>query len=227
MKSEQTIEVQSAAAAVRTIYEGLSNELRSGKSRRMESGQGGDGKPLKGPQIERLKVLARKVRDAQVSLGDRFFKLCAYIRKEQLHPETTRNALKAAGLHAARISEIFKVANASPEIFNDYKRRLIGFKLALSQARAVEHQGEAAEIAVWHRWFAQFDRLSIEKLPPSRIHDLNGTALAVWKHEEVGEKKFTFDQDNWRVTVERKMKPKTRQKKKAKPDEKSGTDSSN
>lgn len=180
-----------------------------------------------GPAIAKLRWLGKQVASAQATLGTRFFKLCSHIRKTQLHPETVRNILKVQGLNASRVSEILKVANSSPQIFSDYKRRLIGFKLALSHARGEERNGEQAQIAVWHRFYAQFDRISEKEFPPQRIHDLNGRVLLAWRHDEVNGDKITFDQDHWCVTVERKNKPKTRQKAKVKVNEKSGPNTGN
>jgi len=62
-------------------------------------------------------------------------KVCQEMRLADLNPAQRRVVLTYAGWNKVRISEIGRIVDAPPKIFEAYMQRVIGFRLALDEAR--------------------------------------------------------------------------------------------
>jgi len=83
----------------------------------------------------RLRGLAREaIRAASEAMG-KYWELVVYIRENQIPPAAVRKALIAEGFADSRVSEVIKVISAPPKVYEDYKAKVIGFRLALQRSR--------------------------------------------------------------------------------------------
>ena len=93
-------------------------------------------KPVHAEIVSRTVEAQQKTAEAAIC----YMELCVAIHNAKLLPKTARALMLAGGLPPSRASEILSVAGASPAIFRDYVKRLIGFKSALEQARGEKRQ---------------------------------------------------------------------------------------
>jgi hypothetical protein len=87
--------------------------------------------------IEGLRTVASQALDAAKVALDAYWRLCVFIREKQLTPVTVNKVLKELGYGEVRISEIKRVSFSSDKIFEEFRKKTIGFRLALKEARKV------------------------------------------------------------------------------------------
>jgi len=79
--------------------------------------------------------LAMEVVEAEVSTGDKYYKLCTFIREHKVLEVTVRREMELVGFRGSRISEVLKVCAADKATWEGYYSRLFSFKRALLLVR--------------------------------------------------------------------------------------------
>jgi hypothetical protein len=83
--------------------------------------------------IAKLEKLADELIETMKQSLVSFFAVCEAAR--DLDKKAVRHVLREKKFDESRISEILRVAHSTPEIWEQYKTKAIGFKLALKKAR--------------------------------------------------------------------------------------------
>jgi hypothetical protein len=155
--------------------------------------------------VAEVKGLAILIKTTSDDLRDKYFQLCKLIRKSQPSPQFLTETLKSCDWRDERISEIKTVCFCSDEVWSDYEKRFLGFKLALQKARGEKLASLAKETRNLHLFFASFDRLfARRKQLPKHFYESNDRALCMWAKGEIPEKGKEFELDHYRVRVELK-----------------------
>ncbi|OAM88049.1 hypothetical protein AW736_21320 [Termitidicoccus mucosus] len=99
--------------------------------------------------MAKLRQLAMELQASMADAVGKYIAVCDHIRKAQLMPVTVTAELKQLGFADSRISEIKRVSMVSDVVWEQYKSRTIGFKVALDIARqeAIEEAEEAKKEA--------------------------------------------------------------------------------
>jgi len=79
--------------------------------------------------------LAMDVVTAEVATGDKYFRLCSYIREKKVLEVTVRREMEECGFRGSRISEVLKVCSAPKDVWEGYLGKLFSFKKALLLVR--------------------------------------------------------------------------------------------
>jgi len=85
--------------------------------------------------VNGLRQVAAEALEAATKALDAYWRLCVFIREKQLTPVSVNKVLKELGYGEVRISEIKRVSFSSDKIFEEYRKKAIGFRLALKEAR--------------------------------------------------------------------------------------------
>jgi hypothetical protein len=88
--------------------------------------------------IKALRKAAHDFRDSVEKAQNKYWALCVLIRERQISPEAVQRELAEVGFRPERISEIKKVCFAPAALFEEFKARKVGFRLALARAREEE-----------------------------------------------------------------------------------------
>lgn len=163
--------------------------------------------PAKVDVLIEFRVRINLVSEAKADLGGKYLKLCEYIRENYLTPEVVRRELDRAGYPKPTIAEICRVSFVSNEIFNDFKNRIIGFKVALKRSRA-DLTAEQKMRRQWNELVRKFENNFRRTKQP--YYEGPSSVVCMWKHRDFKENKLEIDLTGYRVTVERK--PKTEKK---------------
>lgn len=115
-----------------------------------------------------LAGLAAKVQCLHDELGNAYYNLCIWIREKQISPKGVSVILQLMGFRKERVAEIKRVCFCSEELWNDYRRRWIGFRSALRMARREKTEGGKG---AWLRAF-------------SKMEKLQGDAIETWVGQE-------------------------------------------
>lgn len=94
--------------------------------------------------ISGLKKRAVDALTAAEKALNKYWELLVYIRDNQIPPPVVSQQLKEAGYQDSRVAEVKRVAFCSPQLFDQYRNRAIGFRLALGKAREEAGAGKAA-----------------------------------------------------------------------------------
>ncbi|MBI3417225.1 MAG: hypothetical protein HY043_18195 [Verrucomicrobia bacterium] len=136
------------------------------------------------PNGAELCELAREMVAAAAVLRTKYLALCDWITKHQPTPKMVTNELSAAGVRTQQIAEVKRVCFTSTELYQDFVKRFVGFKVALSRERAKKREGEEALQYKWNRLLSTFEKLTHEGPPPMPYHSANGVHLFVWSDEQ-------------------------------------------
>lgn len=93
----------------------------------------------------KLQKLADEIVAAMVATGDKWLKLCTYIRENQVTPKLVAHELGQKGFSKVQISKINKVANAPEEHWSKFAARTLGFKKVLELSRGNVQKEIAAQ----------------------------------------------------------------------------------
>jgi hypothetical protein len=115
--------------------------------------------------VAKLRQLATELQASMVDAVGKYIAVCEHIREAQLMPLTVTRELKQLGFADSRISEIKRVSMVSDAIWEQYKNRTIGFKIALDIAR--QETFEAAEKAKKEAESMQGDIFSGQLVQPA------------------------------------------------------------
>lgn len=107
---------------------------------------GGDAaKGVELAHARKLQKLADEVVQAMVATGDKWLKLCTYIRENKVAPKLVAHELGQKGFSKVQISKINKVANAPEEHWSKFAARTLGFKKVLELSRGNVQKEIAAQ----------------------------------------------------------------------------------
>jgi len=97
--------------------------------------------------------MGAKIVIAPVAAGDMYFRLCEYIRKHSVAKQLVYDSLEPLSFTKPRISEIYRVASASDDVWREFEARKLGFTKALNLTRGTLKllltKGEQEEKATW------------------------------------------------------------------------------
>lgn len=93
----------------------------------------------------KLQKLADEVIAVMVATGDKWLKLCTYIRENQVPQKLVAQELGNKGFSKVQISKINKVANAPEEHWSKFSARTLGFKKVLELTRGNVQKEMAAQ----------------------------------------------------------------------------------
>jgi len=82
-----------------------------------------------------IKSMGREIITDTVKVGEKYFKLCKYIRDNMVAPKLVSFELTELGFHRVTVSKINKVANSSDDLWSDFAAKTIGFNKVLELAR--------------------------------------------------------------------------------------------
>lgn len=94
-----------------------------------------DGPPP--PVIGQLRKLITDAENQAEKAVGAYFKLCSFIRENQISPEHLTKELTQRKYAPSRISEIKTVSYAPEAVFKRYREKVTSFRLALGEARQV------------------------------------------------------------------------------------------
>jgi hypothetical protein len=139
--------------------------------------------PKRAAVLKEFRALVRGVIGASEKYLDAYREMCRYIRKHQLNPQELRSELEALEFSPSRISEIKRICYAPPEIYRDFERRAIGFKVALTKAREAS---ETAETLGVKKFFTLAARLLkyFAANPKKKSAHLGDTALLLLRDKD-------------------------------------------
>lgn len=159
--------------------------------------------PTKADTLTQLREKARCVVRDLKQLTTSYLELCCFIRTAMVRPEEVSTELCKCGFTKSRISEIKRISYASDEIFNDFKRRLTGWKATLERIRKNRDQEEASALQ-WNQLFRSFERQLLKAPPPQPIYQGSGQCLLMWNQEEFKTEPVRLVSLNgWKVKIER------------------------
>ena len=99
--------------------------------------------------ILQFKSKVQSLKQAGVLLVESYYDVVTHVRDFQISPDVVTDTLKTEGFAPSRISEFKRIAFSVPQIYEEYKAKTIGFKLALKKSRdaekAKEEPSESAE----------------------------------------------------------------------------------
>lgn len=116
--------------------------------------------------VKKLRKLAQEAFSAAQEAMDKYWQLLVYIREAQIAPATITKELPELGYSPQRISEIKRIAFSSNQVFDEYKSKAIGFKLALQKAR--EEKAKPAEKTTEQgkdAYILQLDSVFVQHVP--------------------------------------------------------------
>lgn len=155
--------------------------------------------------IYKVRHYAKAFEHGEVTLRNTYVVLCDEIRAEQMTPECVTWCLASAGMRKERISEIKRVAFSPKKIYDQFRKRLIGFRVALAAAREADITDPVVlQKLRWNQQFASLERLAARYEPPCRYWSGNGRVLVTWHDKEFKGAKLSFSLRGYRVTVERR-----------------------
>jgi len=97
--------------------------------------------------------MGAKIVIATVAAGDMYFRLCEYIRKHSVAKQLVYDSLEPLSFTKPRISEIYRVASASDDVWREFEARKLGFTKALNLTRGtlklLLSKGEQEEKSTW------------------------------------------------------------------------------
>lgn len=91
-------------------------------------------------QLRKLIVDAENLAEKAVGA---YFKLCVFIRENQISPEQLTKELTQRKYAPSRISELKMVSYAPEMVFKRYREKVTSFRLALAEARQVNRDKQA------------------------------------------------------------------------------------
>ena len=148
----------------------LSDETEFTQGKNLVDREGGPGDRLSYVREAATKFLRRAG-----ELRRTFLELCDTVRAEHISPAELRSVLKSVGYPASRVSELATVCFCSPEMYQDYKSRLIGFRALLQRVRA-SREPVKADVRGWQEIERGLQR--IEKCERVEIVE-SGSLIAV------------------------------------------------
>lgn len=95
-----------------------------------------DGPPP--PVIGQLRKLITDAENQAEKAVGAYFKLCSFIRENQISPEHLTKELRQRKYAPSRISEIKMVSYAPDSVFKRYREKVTSFRLALGEARQAD-----------------------------------------------------------------------------------------
>jgi hypothetical protein len=102
----------------------------------MNNVQAMDGRLMLATEVEtQFKEIAGRIAADTIALGERWLRLCIFIRKEQVTKRDATKWLLELGFHKGAASQVCKVAMCANAIFSKYEARLIGWRGALQLSR--------------------------------------------------------------------------------------------
>lgn len=124
-------------------------------------------------QEQEFKTIAVAIIADTARVGQKYYDLCIYARRNELTPVQMRQWLTELHFHKGRTSEIIKVACASEEVFSQWAAKLIGFHGVLALARGVVKEVKrldvpADEAELIESTAKEFDKHPEEK-PKARV----------------------------------------------------------
>lgn len=153
---------------------------------------------------EELRLRAVAVLQTSKELSNRYWRLCQWIVEQQITPEILTQDLRDLGFRKERISEIKKVCFTSPQIYDDYKRRAIGWKVALEKSRVNRSEQEAIYTR-WLEFFRLFEKLFSRCQPPRSLHQGNGFNLLMWRDADCNtDNGIVDDNGRWHIVITRR-----------------------
>lgn len=93
-----------------------------------------------------FKAIAQEIIEATLETGNKYLRLCKFIRENKIAPKDATRWLLDLGFHKARASMINKVAQSGDEVFSQWEARQIGFHGVLKLSR--ENIGELKQAKV-------------------------------------------------------------------------------
>lgn len=94
-----------------------------------------------------FKRIAQEIVEDTLKVGEKYLRLCLFIRQHQITPKDSTKWLLDLGFHKAKASEINRVAQTSNELFEKYQARLIGWRDALQLSRGGIEEMKRAKVA--------------------------------------------------------------------------------
>lgn len=88
--------------------------------------------------ILQFKSKVQSLKQAGVLLVESYYDVVTHVRDFQISPDVVTDTLKTEGFAPSRISEFKRIAFSVPQIYEEYKAKTIGFKLALKKSREAE-----------------------------------------------------------------------------------------
>lgn len=162
-------------------------------------------------KLEEVRVLGIQLMGAYGVVADKYWRLCCLIREDGLEPRKVRRVLLSVGMSKVRVSEILMVAGSPKKIFNEYRERFLGFKLALEKARKSKHPAQVVGKLLMRQWEKSFYRVTDRRVDfeDRAIVSRGAVAIAFRPDFESGsEFKKTIKSGDYQieVTVKKKVK---------------------
>ena len=139
---------------------------------------------LPDPNGAELCELAREMVAAAEVLRAKYLAMTEWIRQHQPTPKMLTAELTTAGVRVQQIAEVKRICFTSPELYEDFVKRFVGFKVALTREMKRQRTGEEALQYNWNRLLSTFEKLTHEGRPPLPYHTANGVHLFVWSDEQ-------------------------------------------
>lgn len=85
--------------------------------------------------LDRLARLGTIFKTGSEALGGLYLRICEHIRHYRITPEEARVTLCNCGFSKVRVSEVLRVAYCPPNLYNEFRARVIGFRVCLKKTR--------------------------------------------------------------------------------------------
>lgn len=151
-----------------------------------------------------LRKRGEAVLQTSKELSNRYWLLCQWIFDNEIKPEIVNAILKDVGMRKERISEIKRVCFTSRQIYEAFKAKQIGWKIALERSRTTRETLETYHTK-WLEFFRTFEKLFRRSPPPCTLHQGNTFNLLMWSDADcTADRGITDDNGRWHIVIQRR-----------------------